>query len=104
DVADVLRLDESLKRPRLAAVGGLPHAVAMRDVAAQRILAAADVDDVRIRRRDLDGADRPAEIPVRDGSPGVAAVGALEHAAARRAEVVLVGTRRAAHDGDGAAA
>ena len=76
-------------RPRLAAVRGLPHAVAVRDVAADARLAAADVDDVGVRRVDRDRADGAAEILVGHRRPGDAAVGGLEDAAAGRAHPVL---------------
>ena len=45
-LADVARLREAAVRPGLAAVGGLVDAVAVRDVAANRRLAHADVDHV----------------------------------------------------------
>ena len=54
----------------LPGVGRLPHAVAVRDVAADRLLAAADIDHVRVRLGDGDGADRAAEEAVRDVLPG----------------------------------
>ena len=76
--------------PGLAGVGRLPDAVAVRDVAAHRHLAAAGVDDVGVPVGDRDGADRAAEEAVRDVLPGAAAVGRLPHAAAGAAEVVGV--------------
>ena len=51
-----------------------------------------------------DRADRAAEVLVARRRPGVAAVRGLEHAAAGGAHPVLVGPRRRAGDGDGAAA
>jgi hypothetical protein len=47
-------------RPRLAGVGRLVDAVARHDVAADARLAHADVDEVRVRLRDGDRADRRA--------------------------------------------
>ena len=104
DVGDLPRVAESHERPRLSAVGRLPHAVAVRDVAANRILAAADVDDVGRRRRDFDRADRPAEIFVGDRRPGLAGVDRLEDAAAGRAHPEFILARGVAGDGDRAAA
>ena len=58
DARDVPRVVEAEVRPRLAGVGRAIHAVAVGPVFAQVGLAAADVDDVRIGRRDRDRADR----------------------------------------------
>jgi hypothetical protein len=69
DVGDLPSVAESDECPRLSAVGRLPHAIAVRNVSADRKLAAADVDDVRRRRCDFDGTDRPAEILVGDRAP-----------------------------------
>src|SRR6266702_2017785 len=101
---DLLRLGEADERPGLAAVGGLPHAVAVRDVAADRVLAGADVDDVGVRLAHADRADGAAEVLVGHRQPSVAPVGALEHATAHRAEPVLVGPGRGARHRHAAAA
>ena len=90
DPRDRLRLLQADVRPRLAGVGGLVDAVALDDVAAQLGLAHPGVDDVGIRRRDRDGADRRGlDLLVGDRPPRQAAVGRLPDAAAGRAEVVL---------------
>ena len=47
-ISEIWRVAESDERPRLAAVGGFEDAVAVRDVAANRILTGADVDDVGV--------------------------------------------------------
>jgi len=49
DPRDLLRLSEPERRPRLAAIGGLPDSVAGRDVAPDGVLAGADIHDVRVR-------------------------------------------------------
>ena len=103
--ADVPRVRQAGERPRRAGVGRLPHAVAAADVAAPRLLAAADVHDARVARRDGDGADRTAERAVADVAPRRAAIGRLPDAAAARPHVVraaLAGD--AGHGGDAAAA
>jgi hypothetical protein len=87
DVARVLQADVL---PGPAGIGGLPHAVAVRDVAAHGLLAGADVDHVGVPLGDGHGADRAAEEAVRDVLPGVAAVLGLPHAAACGSEVVGV--------------
>ena len=101
---DLSRELQSERRPRLSGVGRLPDTFAVGHVAAQRVFTTADIDDVRARRRDGDGADRPTEILVRDGRPGLSAVEGLEHAAAGGPHVVLVRSRRRPSDRDGPAA
>jgi hypothetical protein len=100
DAADLLRGFEADVRPGLAGVGGLVHAVAVGGVAAHGGFAGADVQDVGVRRRNRDGADRPEiDLAVGDGLPGVATVGGLEDASAHTTEVE--DERLVAHTGDG---
>src|SRR5262249_42947549 len=66
--------------PGPAGVGGLVDAVAGRDVAADVGLAGADVDHVRVRRGDGQGADGRDRLVVEDRLPGEAAVGRLPDA------------------------
>ena len=73
--------------PGLAAVGGAPDAVADRGTLAVVRLARADVDDVRIGRRNGDGADRFIRHVVEHRMPVKAAVGRLPHAAGGEADV-----------------
>src|SRR2546426_7045147 len=101
---DLLRLGEPEGGPRLAAVGGLPDPVAGGDFATNRVLAGADVDDIRIRLGDAERADGAAEVLVRHGQPGVTAVRGLENAAARRAHPVFGRPRGRPGDGDRAPA
>ena len=96
---DLLGLGEAEGGPRPAGVSGLEHAVAVGDVAADRVLARAHVDDVGVRLADADRADRTAEVLVARREPGVAAVGGLEDAAAGGPHPVLVGTRRRTRHG-----
>src|SRR5437763_847952 len=49
DAGQVARVAEANVLPRLAGVGGLPHTRAVRHVAADGLLPAADVDHVRVR-------------------------------------------------------
>src|SRR3989441_12388700 len=99
---DLLRLGEPEGGPRLAAVGGLPDAVAGRDVAADGILAGADVHDVGVRLRDADRADGAAEVLVGHRRPRVASIRRLENAAARRAHPEFTHPGRGTRDGDAA--
>src|SRR5579872_6030739 len=88
NLGDVLRLGEADLRPGLPGVRRLVRAVTLDDVAANVRFACADVDDVRARRSDGDGADRGArDEAVGDGAPRIAAVGRLPQAAAGRAHV-----------------
>src|SRR5207248_5362853 len=68
---DLLRLGEPEGGPRLAAVSRFPDPVARGDIATDRVLAGADVDDVRIGLGDAERADGAAEVLVRHGHPGV---------------------------------
>ena len=89
DAPDLAAVGQADVRPGLAGVGRLVDPVARRQVAAQARLAHADVDDVRIRLRDGDRADRSGpEEAVRDVAPGHAGVVGLPDAAAGRAHVV----------------
>ena len=80
---------------------GLVHAVADRRVVARILLARADVDDVRIARRDGDGADRRDGLLVEDRLERDAAVGGLDDAAVGAGDVVHVAVAGDAGD-DGA--
>src|SRR5438067_4858968 len=77
---DLPRIRKPEGDPRLSAVVGSPDPVAVRDVAANRILTTAHVYDVWIGFADADSADRPTEVFVRDGGPGNSAIGRLKDA------------------------
>src|SRR5207249_1232531 len=81
-----------------------PDAVPGRDVAADGILAGADVHDVGVRLRDADRADGAAEVLVGHRRPRVASVRRLENAAARRAHPEFTHPGRGTRDGDAAPA
>src|SRR6266566_2130183 len=84
------RISQAERGPGLSCVASAPDAIAVGYVAANRIFAATDINDIRVRLTDADRADRSAEILVGDGRPGDSAIGRLEYAAARGAEVVLI--------------
>ena len=67
DAADALGFLQPDVHELLAAVGGLVDAGAERRALAVVRLAGADVDDVRVRRRERDVADRRHRILVEDG-------------------------------------
>ena len=96
------------RRPRcvqvLPRVGGLVDAVAVGEIGPLQALAAADVDDVRVGRRDGEGADGAGRLVVEDRLPGAAVVGGLPDAAVVDADVEDVGLAGHAGGADGAAA
>src|SRR5205807_1251799 len=105
DARDPLRFRQSHVGPGFAAVGRFVDTVADRDGIARPALAGADPDGPRIRRIDGDRADRLNGLLVEDRLEARAAVGALPHAAARRADVdgrLAVDVARG-HRGDAAA-
>ena len=85
DLPDVLQPDVV---PGAAGVGGLEDAAAEDHVRSNRFAARADVDDVGVGIRDVDGADRSGgDLPVGDGRPRQPVVLRFPHAAAGRAHV-----------------
>ena len=90
DRADVARCLEPDVRPGLAAVGCLVDAVAGADIVARGDLAGADVDRVRLARRDGERTDVRGRHRVEHRMPGRAGVGRLPHAAAGSAEIIRV--------------
>ncbi len=74
-------------RPRLAGVGRLVDAVAGREVGPDDAAAGADVDDVRIGRRDGDRADRSGRLAIEERLPVRAVVGRAPDAAVVEADV-----------------
>src|SRR5213078_421636 len=85
DRADVVRIAQTDVDPRLATVGRLVDAVAAR------FLAGAGVQNLRVRRRDRQRADRSDASLVEDRRPGLSGVAGFPDAAAGRAEVIGVG-------------
>ena len=78
DLRDLLAVAQAEMRPGLAGVGGFVDAVADREIGTLQSLAAADVDDVRIGRRDGDRADGSGRLIVEDRIPGAAVVGRFQ--------------------------
>ena len=85
---------EAEVRPGLAGVGGLVHAVAHGEVGPDDSRAGADVDDVGVRRRHRDGANRAGGLVVEERRPGGAVVGGAPDAAVVEADVEHVGLAR----------
>ena len=104
DHRNLLAVAQAVVRPALAAVAGAIDAVAGGEVGALQALAAADVDDVGVRRRDGDGADRAARLVVEDRRPDAAGVVGPPDAAVVHADVEDVRLAGDADRGDGASA
>src|ERR1035438_2719227 len=91
DRADVKSILQADVLPGFARVTGFINAVAMRGITADIRLTHADIDDVRIRFRDSDGAHRSGfELSVRYWQPARAAVRSFPDAATGCAEVIHI--------------
>src|SRR4051812_9272939 len=80
--------------PGLAGVGGLVDTVANREVRPVKSLAASDVNDVRIRLRNCDSADRPCRLIVEDRHPRAAGIVRFPYTAVHRRGVERMRLRR----------
>ena len=87
DLADLPLLVEHME-PALAGVDRLVDAVTGLNIAANVGLARADIDHIRVRRRDGDRARRKQRLPVEDRFPLAATVSRLPDATLRRRRVV----------------
>src|SRR5213594_1451251 len=87
DAANLARLLEPDVLPGLAGVGGFVHAVAELDRIAHVGFAGADIDDVRIRRRDSNRANRCRRGRVEHRRPGAPAIRGFPNAAAYRTKI-----------------
>src|SRR5205823_3046503 len=85
DRADMACRGEAGGSPGLAAVGGFVYTVAGSDVVTRLDLPGADVDRLRLRRRNRHRTDRRGAELVGERVPGRAGIFALPHAAAGRA-------------------
>src|SRR5258708_12515534 len=89
EAADLARVLQPGEVPGLSRVGRFVDALADGDIAPDAGGARSDVDDVRIRARDVHGTNGSGrERLCRQILPRYAAVGGLPDAATRRAEVV----------------
>ena len=107
DATDVVRVAQAQMRPRAPAVERLVDAIAERRALTVVGLARADPDDVRIRGRHRDVADRRDALAIEERRPGRAGVGRFPQPARRMARrrsstpcaVHLDVIDAAAHDG-----
>ena len=101
DRLDLLRVAKSLVQPRRARIARHVNAVARREIRTAQTLAAADVDDVRIGRRDGERPDRPRILRVEHRRPRARAVDRFPDAAVVRRHVERAGFSGNARDRDG---
>src|SRR5207302_4551604 len=87
DLRDLLRVGEADRAPALASIGGAEHADALRDIRAHVGFAGAYIDDVRLGRRDRDGADGADVNVIEDRLPRAASIVGAPNAAVDRAEI-----------------
>ncbi len=87
-----------------AAVGRFVNAVAVGQVGAEIGFAGADIDDIRIRWRHGDRANRRDWLAVKNRLPGNTAVNGLPHPTAHAAEVINVWLAFNPAHGNGASA
>ena len=99
DQRNLLAVAQAEVRPCLACVGGFVDPIASAEVRPLQSFAAADVDDVWIRWRDGQRADRPDGLVVEERRPHAAEVRRLPHPAVDRRHVEDV--RLAGHTAGG---
>jgi hypothetical protein len=86
-LGDLLRVGQADRAPALASIGGAEHPDALRDIGAHVGFTRADIDDVRRRRGDRDGADRADVHILEERLPRPASVVGAPDAAVHRAEI-----------------
>src|SRR5271167_4207832 len=89
---NLLSVDEAAEMsPGFAGVGGLVDAVADGEIGAVQSLAAADIDDVGVRRSDGNGSDGLSGFVIEDGVPGATVVVGFPNAAVYLGDVEHIG-------------
>ena len=94
DLRDLLAVAQAEMRPGFARVGRFVDAVADREIGAMQSFAAPDVNDVRIRNRNRQRADRAGRLIIENRLPGAPVIGRLENAAIDLREIENVRLRR----------
>ena len=87
DLRNLLAIAQAEVRPGLSRIRRFVNAVANGEVGPLKTFAACDVNDVRVGRRDGDGADGLRRLVVEDGRPGAAVVVRFPDAAVHLAHV-----------------
>ena len=100
DDADLLPIAQAEMLPATASVGRLVDAISDGKIGPAKPLAAAHINDVRIRGSNRQCADRTGRLVVENRIPGTAVVGALPHSAVVRSHVEDVLPSRHTRDGN----
>src|SRR5882672_11308979 len=87
DLWNLLRVAQAEMRPRRAGIRRFVDAVADREVRPRQSLAAADINNVGIARRDRHPANRSGRLVVEDRLPCAARVGGFPDAAVAHAYI-----------------
>lgn len=87
DLANVLRVFQPDSLKTLATVQRLVHTVAISNASLTVVLARSNPNHVVVPCIHHDAADRVGTISVKDGSPRIAGIGGLPHAARRRRDI-----------------
>src|SRR5260221_8211889 len=88
DLSNLARIFQAQMRPGLTAIGRPVDSIAVRDIAANRCLAHANIDHIGIRFGDSDSANRSSfEESIRDVLPVLTTVGGLPDTSTSGAEV-----------------
>ena len=95
---DLLTVAQSQMRPRLASISRFVNAIPDRKIGPMQSFTAADVNNVRICRRNRDRADRRRRLIVKNRLPCPAVVGGFKNAAVHRRHVEDIRLRRNACD------
>ena len=102
ELRNLLAVAQAKVRPGLARVGRFVNAVADRQVRPMQPLTAADIDNIRVRRRYGNRADGAGGLVVKDRLPRATVVVGLPHSAIAHANVKHI--RLAGHASDAAGA
>ena len=95
---DLLTVAQSQMRPRLASISRFVNAIPDRKIGPMQSFTAADVNNVRICRRNRDRADRRRRLIVKNRLPCPAVVGGFKNAAVHRRHVEDIRLRRNTRD------
>src|SRR6185437_7697455 len=93
EFGNLLAVTQAEMRPGFAGVSGFVDAIAHGEIRAVQSFAAADIDDIGIRRRDGDRTDGTGGLVVKDGLPSASVIVGLPHAAVADAHIEDIGLR-----------
>src|SRR5579862_7582604 len=91
-------------RPGFSGVDGFVNAITDGKIGSREAFAARHINDIGIRRRDRNGADRLSRLRIKDWRPGAPVIGGFPHAAIDSADVEHIRLARYAGQSAGASA